>query len=131
MENDPRVEDFRRRSVIAICAAGSDRSEYISEELNARGYFATHAGVMKNHNYVTAEDLTGVARIVFSSIHEKKIFDRDTKLKIFVNRNNIQISVLNITESDKDRAHDSGRVDQLKTQISSQLDCIGLVNLNK
>lgn len=131
MESNHEIDDFKRRSVIAICSAGSDRSEYISEELNARGYFATHAGVTRNFNYVTPEDLSCVGIIVFSSIHEKKIFDRDTTLKTFVSRNDVQISVLNITESDKNRAHDSGNVEKLKAEISKQLDCVGLVDLNK
>jgi hypothetical protein len=115
--------------VLAVCFAGSDRSRYIAEKLNSRGYFATSAGVLENHNYVTPEDLMNIGIIVFSSINEKNIFDKDRKLKSIVERNHIQIRVLNITESDKNRAHDSGNVQSLKTEISKQLDCVGLKDL--
>jgi len=126
MEKDRSVEEFKIKSVLAVCAAGSDRSRYISEELNNRGYFATSAGVIRGHNYVTPEDLYGVGIIVFSSIHEKKIFEEDEKLKSLVSRYNIQIRVLNITESIKNRAHDSGKIEKLKDKISKQLDDVGL-----
>lgn len=123
------IDSFVSKSVLAVCFAGSDRSRYIAEELNNRGYFATSAGVLENHNYVTPEDLMNIGIIVFSSINEKNIFDNDRKLKSIVERNHIQIRVLNITESDKNRAHDSGNVQSLKTEISKQLDSVGLKDL--
>lgn len=126
MENGHEVEDFRQKSVLAVCMAGSDRSRYIAEELNNRGYFANAAGVMANHNYVTCEDLYGIGTIVFSSIHEKNIFDKDKRLKTYIDRNGVEVRVLNITESDKNRAHDSGSVDKLKLEIARQLDSVGL-----
>lgn len=130
MESGHEVENFKKKSVLAICAAGTDRSKYISDALNDRGYFATSAGVLKNHNYVTPEDITNVGTIVFSSVYEKSIFDKDQKLKSIINRDNIQIRVLNITESDKNRAHDSGNVERLKLEIAKQLDNVGLKDLN-
>lgn len=123
------VKDFRKRSVLSICAAGSDRSQYIAEELNSRGYFATGAGVIHGHNYVTREDLENVGIIVFSSVQEKRIFDNDKRLTDFVKRKGIEVRVLNITESDKDRAHCKGKVEELKENISRQLDCVGLKKL--
>ncbi len=129
MENNLEVEKFISKSVLAICAAGSDRSKYIAEELNKRGYFATNAGVLSNHNYVTPEDLFNVGTVVFSSIHEKKTFDNNPKLKAIIDNNNIQVRVLNVTESLKDRAHNEGSVDKLRAEISTQLDSVGLTNL--
>lgn len=131
MESTSEIEKFISKSVLAICAAGSDRSKYIAEELNKRGYFATNAGVISNHNYVTPEDLLNVGTVVFSSIHEKKTFDNNPKLKAIINSNNIQVRVLNITESLKDRAHNEDSVDKLRVEISTQLDNVGLVDLNK
>lgn len=130
MENmDHEASDFRKRSVLAVCAAGTDRSRYISEELNNRGYFASAAGVLKNHNYVTEGDLANVGIIVFSSPHEKKIFDKDKRLKKIVAQNRIEERVMCITESDKDRAHNANKVEKLKSDIREQLDCVGLSNL--
>lgn len=131
MEKDSVVENFKKTSVLAVCAAGSDRSVYIAQVLNIRGYFATNAGVINGHNYITPDDLSSVGIVVFSSIHEKKVFDRDKKLRSIVERNNIQIRVLNISENDKDRAHSSGGVERLKAEISIQLDSIGLKDLNE
>lgn len=131
MEEGRELEDFRKRSVLAVCAAGTDRSKYISDELNRRGYFASNAGVIKNHNYVTPEDLSDIGTVIFSSLFEKKIFDTDIKLRSILHLNNIQVRVLNITESDKDRAHNVGSVDKLKAEIVKQLDCVGLTDLNK
>lgn len=122
-------EDFRSKSILAVCAAGSDRSRYIAGELTRRGYFATAAGVLRNQNYVTEEDLSNIGIIVFSSVHEKRIFDKDRRLKKIIERNGIETRVLSITESDKNRAHDSNRVDELKKNISEQLDCVGLKDL--
>lgn len=120
------IDDFRRRSVLAICAAGSDRSGYIAQELNRRGYFATQAGVMRGHNYVTTEDLVNVGIVVFSSVKEKYRFNKDKRLSGYVKRNGIEIRILNITESDKDLAHNTGNIEQLRKDISRQLDCVGL-----
>ena len=130
MENKSEVEDFKQKSVFVVCRAGSDRSKYIAEELQQRGYVAYHGGTMRTHNYVTTDDLSFVGSIVFSSIHEKKQFDEDTRLKNFVKRNGINIHVMNITESDKNRAHDSGKVDALKKEISSQLNTLGFRDIS-
>jgi hypothetical protein len=129
MENNQEVERFRRRSVFVICRAGSDRSKYIAEELEERGYVASHGGTLKSQNYVTTSDLAYIGSVIFSSVFEKDQFDKDTKLKDFVKGNGINIYVMNITESDKNRAHDSGKVQELKGTISSQLDVLGFKNL--
>jgi hypothetical protein len=123
------VGEFRSRSVLAVCCAGSDRSRYIAEELNNRGYFATGAEVMYGQNYVTPEDLQNIGVIVFSSVHEKKIFDANSRLAAMVKRNGIEVRVLNITESDKDLAHNCGKLTELKENIARQLDCVGLTDL--
>lgn len=125
MENNQDVEQFKRRSVFVICRAGSDRSKYIAEDLIQRGYNASHGGTIEGHNYVTKDDLSYVGSIVFTSVFEKKQFDEDLSLKDFVKRNGINIRVMNITESDKNRAHDSGKIDALKKEISAQLDTLG------
>ena len=134
MESGHEVEDFKRKSVLAVCWAGTDRSQYIAEELNKRNYFATSAGVLKNNNhavsnYVTPEDLSNVGIVVFASIHERNAFCKDEKLKTIIKKNAIEVRVLNITESDKDRAHNYGKVDELRAEISKQLDCVGLKDL--
>ena len=126
----PEDLKFRNQSVFVICWAGSDRSRYISEELNARGYFATHGGVLEGQNYVTKQDLANVGRIIFSSTFEKEEFDKNRILKEFVKRNGIQTYVMNITESDKDRTHNTGKIDELKLEISAQLDSLGFRRLS-
>ncbi len=128
-EANSSPENFIKKSVLAICAAGSDRSRYIADELNNRGYFATNAGVNHNYNYVTREDLVNVGNVVFSSIYEKKLFDKDKKLKSILDNNGIQIRVINITEQDKDLAHNTGDLTSLKKRIAEQLDAIGFKNL--
>ena len=125
MNVSPEVVEFRSKSVFVICWAGSDRSKYISEELNNRGYFATHGGVLEGQNYVTKQDLANVGKIIFSSVNEKEQFDKDRTLKEFVRRNGIQTFVMNITESDKDRAHNTGEINDLKSEISAHLDSLG------
>lgn len=131
MEHFNEIEDFKRKTVLAVCAAGTDRSRYISDELNKRGYFATAAGVLKNHNYVTEPDLSNVGIILFSSINEKRIFEKDKRLRNFVDKNKIEIRIMSITENDKNIAHNTNQVEQLKSTIQRQLDCIGLQDLNK
>jgi hypothetical protein len=129
MEKNTEINKFKEKSVYVICWAGSDRSKYIADELMQRGYLAEHGGVMDGQNYVTKEDLSYVGSIIFSSIFEKEKFDKDKDLKDFAKNNGIQIFVMNITESDKDRAHNSEKVDLLKKEVSSQLDHIGFKKL--
>jgi len=126
MEQGQEVEEFKKKSVLVICWAGSDRSEYIADELNKRGYLAFQAGVMEGQNYVTQEDLSNVGTIVFSSLFEKREFDKDKRLAQYTKKNGIGIRVLNVTESDKDRAHSTGNTPALKGQIATQLDSVGL-----
>lgn len=129
LKNNSEIDSFIGKSVLAVCFAGSDRSQLIAEELGKRGYFATSAGVSRNHNYVTSEDLSNIGIVVFSSIHEKNIFDKDKKLKCILERNKIQIRVLNITECDKDKAFNTNGQEKLKKEISNQLNAIGLKDL--
>ena len=131
METSNGLEDFRKRSVVVICRAGSDRSKYIAEELSQRGYNATHGGTMEGHNYITKEDLSYAGSIIFASIHEKNQFDSDKSLKEYVKNNDINIFVMNITESDKNRAHDSNKLQELRGTISEQLDSIGFRGMEK
>ena len=120
--------EFRKNSILVVCWAGSDRSQMIADELNRRGYFAEGRGVMGGQNYVTEEDLTSIGTIVFSSKHEKDKFDRNHKLRKLALRNSIDFRVLNITESDKDRAFSATRGELLE-KIKENLDGCGLVDL--
>jgi len=45
--NGKENELFRERAVLAVCFAGSDRSRFIAEELNHRGYVASYAVLTK------------------------------------------------------------------------------------
>lgn len=130
MENNPEVDQFRRKSVFVVCRAGSDRSKYIAEDLEKRGYNASHGGTLRSQNYVTTSDLAYVGSVVFASIFEKKQFDKDEKLKDFTKGNGINIYVMNITESDKNKAHDSGKINELKQEISAQLDTLGFKEIS-
>ncbi len=130
MEGGKEVEEFKKRSVLAICSAGSDRSKYIAEELNNRGYSADYRGTLKNHNYVTKEDLNFIGTIVFSSIYDKKQFEEIPNLKDYVKRKGIKILIMNITESQKERAIQSQKFTEFKNDISVQLDAVGLKALN-
>ena len=129
MENK-EVGEFRKRSVLVICWAGSDRSQLIADELNKRGYFAEGRGVMGGQNYVTENDLLNIGIIVFSSQKEKDIFDRNKKLRKMALSKRINFRVLNITESDKDRAFSSTDRTSFEEKIKVNLDGCGLVDLN-
>lgn len=126
---DTGTEDFKNRMVLAVCYAGSDRSKYIREELDKRGYIASNGGVLKNHNYVTENDLTNIGSLIFSSKYEQIEFNKDKKLKDAVVRNGINVFVMDITESEKERAIGSNSVNNLKIKISKQLDELGFENL--
>ena len=123
-------EEFRKRNILVICWAGSDCSQMIAEELNKRGYFAEGRGVMGGQNYVTEDDLSNVGIIVFSSQKEKEIFDRNQKLRKAALGKGISFRVLNITESDKDRAFSSPDRRDFEEKIKANLDGCGLVDLN-
>ena len=122
--------DFKKRSVLTVCWAGSDRSQMIAEELNKRGYFAEGRGVMGGQNYVTEDDLSNVGIIVFSSQKEKEIFDRNQKLRKAALGKGISFRVLNITESDKDRAFSATDRTDFEEKIKANLDKCGLVDPN-
>lgn len=126
---DTGTEDFRKRMVLAVCYAGSDRSKYIREELDNRGYIASNGGVLKNHNYVTEDDLANIGSLIFSSKYEQIEFNKDKNLKNTVERNGIDVYVMDITESEKERAIGSNSLDNLKSKISEQLDNLGFQNL--
>lgn len=126
---DTGTEDFKKRMVLAVCYAGSDRSKYIREELDKRGYIASNGGVLKNHNYVTEDDLTNIGSLIFSSKYEQIEFNKNRKLKDAVDRNGINVFVMDITESEKERAIGSNSVNNLKIKISKQLDGLGFQDL--
>lgn len=121
--------DFKSRIVLAVCFAGSDRSSYVKQELEKRGYVASNGGVLKNHNYVTEEDLTNVGSVIFSSEFEKKEFEKNTRLKKALENSGAKVFTMNITESEKERALQQERLAELKIKISEQLDMLGFVNL--
>lgn len=125
MESAHESVDFKKRMVLAVCSAGSDRSRYIADVLNERGYIASNGGVLQNHNYVTVDDLSNVGSIIFASKFEQAEFNKINKLRETVSKNGIEIHVMNITESDKERALQSNKVNELKAKISSQLDDLG------
>lgn len=125
MENK-EISEFKQKSVLVICWAGSDRSKLIADELSFRGYFSSHRGVMGGHNYVTPNDLLDVGTVVFASIKEKGKFDKYPKLKQLIHKNEIRELVLNITESDKDHAFGGGDMEKLKSDIRLNLDSVGL-----
>lgn len=130
MTENREIEEFRKKSILIICWAGSDRSQLIADELNRRGYFAEGRGVMGGQNYVTENDLSNVGTIVFASQAEKNKFDRNHKLRKLALGRGIDFRVLNITESDKDRSFSSpDRKDFLK-KIEENLDGCGLIDLN-
>lgn len=130
MEN-MEIKTFKSRMVLAVCSAGSDRSEYIADELNKRGYVASHGGTRPNHNYVTEDDLVGIGSIIFASQAERGEFKQNKRLNKVLKRNNVQLYVMNITESEKERAIQSKKEDELKKQISQELDALGFTDLKK
>lgn len=123
------AENFKNRMLLAICWAGSDRSQYIADELNKRGYAASAGGILPNYNYVTEEDLVGIGSIIFASRYEKEEFKKNKRLNKFVKRNNINVYVMNITESDKDRAKNTDSEDELKKRIAKELDGLGFKSI--
>lgn len=129
MENSKEIDNFRDRMVLAVCSAGSDRSKYIADVLNNRGYIASNGGVLENYNYVTTDDLRDIGSIIFASKHEQAQFNKIKHLNDAVKRNKIKVSVMNITESDKNRAIYENRVSALKKRISEQLDELGFKDL--
>lgn len=122
------VNNFIDRSVLVLCGAGTDRSKLIALELESRGYHAIFRGVNWGTNLVTLEDLEAIGHVVFSSIHEKKVFDAKKeykKLRERIGADRKSVRVLNITEDDKNKAIHSNNIDSLKGMISNQLDQIG------
>jgi len=126
MEN--KEQQFRDNIVHVVCFAGSDRSKYVAQELNNRGYLATHGGINEVHNYTTKEDLVGVGSIIFVDSKIKKEFKKNKELNKAVKNNNISMKVMRITESEKQRARDSGNLRKLREKIAKQLDHLGYKN---
>lgn len=124
MENK-EAENFRKRVVLAICWAGSDRSQWIADELNQRGYAASCGGVLANHNYVTREDLVGVGKLIFASQADRDRFKKDKKLNQTVKARGIETFVMDISEDEKNKAIFYHKEDQLKQEIAKQLDRLG------
>ncbi len=126
--NAERGKDNTEKNFIihVVCWAGSDRSKYIAEELNKRGYFATHGGVLHGHNYTTPEDLKGVGTVIFTDDTVRKEFRKDKSLTRQLRANNAKTLVLCITEEEKDIAHQGQeKMDELRNIISSKLDLYG------
>lgn len=126
MEN--KEQQFRNNMVHVVCFAGSDRSRYVAEELNSRGYVATHGGIDEIHNYTTKEDLVGIGSIIFVDSVIKKEFKNNRELHKAVKKNNIPMKVMDITESEKQNARESGNLEKLRRKISTQLDYLGYKN---
>ena len=118
-------EQFKKRMVLVVCWAGSDRSKYIAEELNRRGYVASYVGVNKNHNYVTEQDLLGIGTVIFADKGVKREFKQDRGLNRTLKANEATVHIMDITESDKDRAKQSGNEEGLKQDISNKLNLLG------
>jgi len=118
------------KMVHVVCAAGSDRSRLIAEELNRRGYLATWGGVLRNHNYTTAEDLAGVEDVIFTTQQISDQFSRDRGLNKALKRNNAQKHVINITEQEKEVAFQSGDLSGLMADIKTKLDGLGFPDRN-
>jgi hypothetical protein len=118
-------ELFKKRIVLVICYAGTDRSKFIADELNRRGYVASYAGLLENHNYVTEADLEGVGSVVFASKAEREAFRQNKRLNKVLKRNGITPYTMDITESQKERALQSNETAKLRENIVKQLDYIG------
>ena len=117
MENK-EYEMFKERIVLVVCFAGSDRSKMVAEVLNKWGYIASNRGVNKNYNQVTSEDLRGIGSIIFTSPTIKDLFEEDEDLNRTLKINNIPVKVMNLTESDKERALQLDKIAQFKDKIS-------------
>ena len=125
MENREE-EDFRKRTVLAVCLAGTDRSRIIAEELGKRGYVAGYAGVLENKtNYVTEEDLVGVGSVIFTTGRVRDMFKADKRLNRILKRNGITTHVIDVSESDKEKALQSGQDEELRKTITAKLDGLG------
>jgi hypothetical protein len=127
--NGKENELFRKRIILAVCFAGSDRSRFIAEELNDRGYVASYAGVNKNHNYVTEQDLVGIGAIIFTTQKVRNMFKKDKQLNKILKANKIPVHTINITESEKEKAIQSGNEKLLRRTISQELDGLGFKNI--
>ncbi len=128
MEN--KEQHFRDKIVHVVCFAGSDRSRYVAKELNKRGYLATHGGIDEIHNYTTKEDLVSVGSIIFVDSKVKELFKQKKELNKAVKKNNISMKVMEVSESEKNRATQSGNLEKLREKISEQLDGLGYRNKN-
>jgi len=124
-----RTKENEQENLIihVVCWAGSDRSAYVAEELNKRGYFATHGGVILGHNYTTSEDLVGVGTVIFTDDNVRDEFKKDKRLTKQLRANNATSLVLCITEEEKQIARQGGpeKMEELRQIISSKLDLFG------
>lgn len=127
--NGKENELFRKRAVLAVCFAGSDRSRFIAEELNHRGYVASYGGVNKNHNYVTEQDLAGIGAVIFTTQKVRDIFKKDRRLNKILKANKVPVHIINITEDEKEKAIQSGDEKSLRRAISQELDDLGFKNI--
>jgi len=125
------VDTFKNKMVLAVCFAGSDRSRLVSEELDKRGYVSSYAGVNRNHNYVTEQDLDGIGSIIFTSQKVRQMFKKDKKLNKILKENQTVIHNIDVSESDKETALQSGELSSLRKTISEKLDALGFNDLRK
>jgi hypothetical protein len=124
---DKGEKDFGNLLVHVVCKAGSDRSRLIAEELNKRGYLATHGGIDKTYNYTTPEDLVGVGTIIFTSDYIRDVFKTNKELTRVARLNNAKSIVLCISEEEKEHAFQAGSqgINKLRKTIADRLDIFG------
>ncbi len=118
-------EPFRKKMVLAVCLAGADRSRFIAEELNKRGYVASYGGVNRNHNYVTEDDLIGVDSIIFTTRAVRNQFKQDKRLNKALKANRVNLYIIDVTEGEKEKAIQSGNLNPLRETISDKLERLG------
>jgi galactitol-specific phosphotransferase system IIB component len=129
MEINPGEELRKKEKILAVCAAGVNRSGFMKDILLRRGYDVFNKGVI--NNFIEPEDLEGVDMIVFASPNERKIFESRPELVQRVESESIKIREINVTQSDLDKATREKKVGELKAEIEAQLEGIGLRDLNQ
>ncbi len=128
MERDRREDNKTENDIIhVICWAGSDRSRLVAEELNRRGYIATHGGVITGHNYTTPDDLVGVGTIIFTDDVTREKFKKDKTLTRQTRASGAEILTLCLSEQEKEIAFQGGeeKLEAFKKVIAAKLDLFG------
>ena len=127
------VEDYKKKMVLVICWAGSDRSRLIGEELEQRGYIVSRRGLMPGQNFVTPEDFENIGAVVFADQILKKRFIENNNIKLCraLKKSRARVSIMNITETEKERAIQLGNFEGLKLRISAELDYLGFKDIKE